>query len=122
MVLPKLVARQLRRNQTDAESILWNALRDRRLIGRKFLRQYPIKFKYDNRKRFFVADFYCNEARLVVEVDGGIHEKQKDYDILRDHIINFLGFNIIRFKNNQVKFNLKAVLDAIIQKIGQFTP
>ncbi|NQU16556.1 MAG: DUF559 domain-containing protein [Candidatus Saganbacteria bacterium] len=117
--LPKQVARYLRRNQTEAEKILWRALRNRKLAGKKFLRQHPIQFKYDNRRRFFVADFFCHETMLIIEVDGGIHEKQKDYDVLREHILNFLGFRIIRFKNEAIQNNLEKVLNNIVKYLQE---
>lgn len=84
----KNLARDLRRNETKYEKIFWDVVRNRKLYGIKFLRQYPIKFKYYDETRFFIADFYCAEKSLVVEIDGKIHEKQKDYDELRTYIIN----------------------------------
>ena len=72
-------AMELRRTMTEAEIILWNELRNKKLNGYKFRRQHPIKN--------YVADFYCHEARLVVEVDGEIHkdESTKEYDEKRTH-------------------------------------
>lgn len=87
--LVKQIVRKLRKNQTKSESMFWQAMQNRKLRGKKFLQQHPICFEIDSRRRFFVADFYCHEERLVVEIDGKIHIRQKDYDALRTHIIIF---------------------------------
>jgi very-short-patch-repair endonuclease len=99
----KTAARDLRRRQTPSEGLLWELLRDRRLAGKKFLRQHPIRFGYYGEMRFFIADFYCAEEKLVVEIDGSIHEFQQDYDLLRTWVINQLGIKVIRFKNEELE-------------------
>jgi len=100
-------ARRLRRDHTDAESRLWQQLRDRRLRGRKFRRQVPVG-------RYF-ADFACIEARLVVELDGSQHgETRADYDRLRTEALNAAGFRVMRFWNNDVFDDLDGVLTAIL--------
>lgn len=95
-------ARNLRRKQTPSESIVWEIVRNRQINGKKFLRQHPIRFMYHGRKRFFVADFYCAKLKLVLEIDGKIHERQKDYDELRTFIINQLGIRVVRVTNEAV--------------------
>lgn len=107
------LSRSLRRTQTAEEKILWGNLRNRKLNGFKFLRRHPIvyggtKFTTD----FYIADFYCHEKRLVIELDGKIHEVQKDYDHSRDSVLNELGLTVIRFKNEEIK-NLNPVLNQI---------
>lgn len=109
----KQTVRSLRKNQTKSEAIIWQAVRNRKLSGKKFLRQHPILFEMDGRRRFFVADFYCHEKKLVVEIDGKIHLRQKDYDELRTHIINLLGIKVIRFQNDEVEKNLQGVFERI---------
>ena len=109
--------RDLRKRQTKAEAVLWQALRNRQLDGMKFLRQHPIQFEIDDKKRFFVADFYCHQSRLVVEVDGGVHESQEEYDRLRTQIINILGIRVIRFSNEQVVNNIVQTLNQIREKL-----
>lgn len=96
------VARNLRREQTPSEAIVWEIVRDRRINGKKFLRQHPIMFTYYGKKRFFVADFYCAKLKLVLEIDGKIHERQKDYDEMRTFIINQLGIKVVRVTNEAV--------------------
>jgi len=102
--------RYLRRNQTDAEKILWERLRNRHFHGLKFLRQHPFKIEVNNRTIYFIADFYCAEKKLVIEVDGSIHEKKKQYDEYRSYILSELGINIIRFNNKQILGDIENVL------------
>ena len=106
-------ARNLRRESTGAETIFWEAVRNKKIEGKKFLRQHPIKFWHNGLKRFFMADFYCRSARLVVELDGGIHEQQKDYDELRTNLIATMGLQVVRFSNEEVENNLEYVLEKI---------
>ncbi len=103
------IVRQLRREQTPSEAIVWEIVRDRRLNGKKFLRQHPIRFMYYGKKRFFVADFYCAKLKLVLEIDGKIHERQKDYDEMRTFIINQLGIKVVRATNEVVADTEKFV-------------
>ena len=107
--LAKQTARDLRKCRTRAENIFQNFVRNRSFQNLKFRRQHPIEFKYENQKRFFIADFYCFEIKLVVEIDGGIHETQKDYDELRTLIINELGIKVVRFSNEEVMNNIEKV-------------
>ena len=98
-------ARELRKNQTPSEKILWNVLRNRKLDGKKFLRQHPLIYENmnDEKLSFFISDFYCAEHRLVLELDGKIHDFQKDYDAHRDKIINEMGIEVLRIKNEELK-------------------
>ncbi len=97
--------RTLRRLMTPAECVLWEALRNRKFQGLKWKRQANIGH--------FVADFLCAEHMLIVEVDGGIHESQEDYDRLRTEVINRHGYLVIRFRNEEVLFRLATVLERI---------
>ena len=106
----KLAARDLRKNQTEAEDIFWRRLRNRGFLGKKFLRQHPIIYMIEGEKRFFFADFYCKEKKLVVEVDGGIHLGQKEYDQYRDLIIQGLGLRVIRVNNETIQAELDKFL------------
>lgn len=106
----KQAARDLRSRQTDAEKKLWSVLGNRRFLGKKFLRQHPIVFEYQSQKRFFVADFYCHEDRLAVEIDGKGHDYQKDYSELRTQVINRLGIRVVGFKNEEVDGDIENVL------------
>ncbi len=106
----KEFARDLRKNQTDAEKIFWNAVRNRRLHGFKFTRQFIIEYKYDSKaSKYFIVDFYCHEKKLVVEIDGGYHKYQMSVDKERDEIINSYGLKVVRFTNEEVLNDFKAV-------------
>jgi very-short-patch-repair endonuclease len=97
-------ARRLRRNQTDAERVLWFRLRDRRLNGLKFKRQVPID-KY-------VVDFCSAEAKLIIELDGGQHATRDETN--RTAILEVMGYLVLRFWNNDVLQNTEGVLEEIL--------
>ncbi len=115
------MCRELRKRSTTSEEKLWTALRNRKFLGKKFLRQHPLFFEYINTPSFFITDFYCNEHKLAIEIDGKSHEYQKDYDELRTHIINTLGINVIRFKNGEIDNNLPDVLKRLEDILTQRT-
>ena len=116
-----VVSRDLRKNQTPAEIFFWEKVKDKKFLGHKFLRQHPLFYEFYGNKKFFIADFYCGELRLIIEIDGGIHEKQADYDRTRKEILEIQkNYKVIRFKNeevlndiNKVMFNLKSVIICI---------
>lgn len=98
----KELARNLRKNQTDAEERLWQELRGKSLKGYKFLRQHPIIYKAKQGQRFFfIADFYCAEMDLVIELDGKVHDHQKNYDYNRDFVLEGLGLEVLRIRNEE---------------------
>ncbi|MEM6256144.1 MAG: DUF559 domain-containing protein [Cyanobacteria bacterium P01_D01_bin.156] len=107
-------ARKLRQRQTPAEQILWECLRARRLVGYKFRRQHNIGR--------FIADFYCHEARLVVEVDGQIHDYQREKDAARDAWMRSVGLRVLRVRNWQVEEDLEGVLVMILERLGTSSP
>ncbi len=88
-------------------------MRNRKLGGLRFYRQHPIEFEMDGQKRFFVADFYCKQQKLIIELDGGIHEQQREYDRYRTFIIEKLGINVIRFTNEEVRHDIENVMKKI---------
>lgn len=99
-------ARELRREMTPAETILWQELRGNKL-GVHFRRQQVIKG--------FIVDFYCHKAALVIEVDGEIHNQstQKEYDARREQVLNALGLRVVRFRNEEIEKNLLYVIEKI---------
>jgi len=113
----KQLCRDLRKKQTNAEKIFWEAVRNRRFMGLKFYRQYPIFVDVDGRETFFIADFFCFEKKLVVEIDGKIHDYRKDHDDLRTEIINRKGIDVIRFKNEEIEKNVDAVLRRLKMRV-----
>ena len=105
-------AEKLRKKMTDAEKIIWVKLCNKQL-GVKIRRQHPI-WK-------FIADYYCHELKLVIEIDGGIHllEENKEYDISREVTLNEFGIEIIRFSNDQVEKEIELVIEKIKEKIAE---
>ena len=97
-------AKELRREMTPAEKILWEELRANKL-GVHFRRQQVIQG--------FIVDFYCHKAGLVIEVDGDIHDLQKDEDERREKVLSALGLRVVRFRNDEVMRNLSAVVGRI---------
>jgi very-short-patch-repair endonuclease len=92
---------------------LWQNLKGKKLFGFRFLRQHLIVYQVVGQECFYyVADFYCNRARLVVELDGGIHDtkQQREKDYNRDQIIKSLGLRVLRIRNEEL-FNMPAVLE-----------
>ena len=106
-------AKELRKNQTEAEKVLWELLRSRRCGGLKFRRQHPVKE--------FILDFYCHEYLLGIEVDGAVHENDlaKEYDLNRTAELESFGITILRFKNEEVLTNLSKVKGEILNKFLQ---
>jgi len=102
-------SKALRQTCTEAEDILWQALRRKQLNGLKFRRQHPLKN--------YIADFYCHEYKLVIEVDGEIHdlEEHKQADVDRTLELGKLGITVIRFTNKEITKDLPVVLDKIIK-------
>ncbi len=98
-------ARRLRQNMTPAELKLWDALKNRQLDGLKFRREHPVGP--------FILDFWCPARKLVIELDGEVHEKQKDYDEARTRQLEDYGYRVMRFRNEEVLTDLPAVLDRI---------
>ena len=100
-----VLAKQKRREPTLAENKLWQFIRDRKVSGAKFRRQHTIER--------FIVDFVCVELKLIVEVDGEIHEYTKQEDEIRQTFLESEGFKVIRFTNNEVMDNINAVLNKI---------
>ena len=97
----------LRERMTPAEEVLWEALRDKQLEGLKFRRQHPVEQ--------FVLDFYCPHFKLVVEMDGSIHDTRAEEDAARTEHLSAFGYRVIRFRNKEVLENLPDVLKRIAE-------
>lgn len=107
--------RALRRNMTKAEVLLWIQLKNRQMLGYRFLRQYSVDR--------FVLDFYCPKLRLAIEVDGESHfgEGAEAYDRERQNYIESLGIKFLRFLNTEIYHNLQGVLQAIHDKVDELS-
>ncbi len=104
-------AKMLRENMTFAEKILWEKLSGKQICGLRFRRQHPIEF--------YIADFYCHKARLVIELDGEIHSQQTEYDDGRSAEMEKYGIKVIRFKNTQVETDIDKVVSEIIEAVNK---
>lgn len=109
-------ARNLRKNQTDEEKLLWNLLRNNQLRGKKFHRQYVLGR--------YILDFVCFEQRLVIELDGGQHNRMLDKikDAQRDKWLEGQGFSVLRFWNNDILNNINGVLEVIYKSLSSPQP
>ena len=107
-------ARRLRRNQTDAERLLWSKLRANQMDGAKFRRQFSLPP--------YVADFCCEAARLIVEVDGGQHAQSGEADQARTEFFERRGYRVIRFWNSEVLGNIDGVLEEISRCVASPSP
>ena len=112
-VPPELLifARQLRKEQTDAENLLWYVLRGRRFCGFKFRRQVPMCG--------YILDLYCHDAGLAIELDGGGHifEEQRIYDAERTKVLEAASIRVVRFWNNDVLTAVEDVLESIYSQL-----
>ena len=102
--------KELRKNQTDSERIIWQRLRNKQLNNLKFFRQYSFGI--------YILDFYCPAIRLVIELDGGQHmkEENKEYDQQRSSYLEANGIKVLRFWNNEVFENLEGVLMKVFEE------
>jgi very-short-patch-repair endonuclease len=104
-------ARRLRGNMTNSEKLLWDKLKGKQICGLRFRRQHPIYI--------FIADFYCHEARLVVEIDGEIHNQLEEYDDNRTSELEKFDIKVIRFKNSQIENDIEKVVFEIKTTVNQ---
>ena len=100
-------ARKMRTDPTSAEAKFWQSLRKRQLGGLKFRRQHIIGA--------YIVDFYCPEGKLIVEVDGPVHEYQIQYDRERKDDLSAMGYKVVRFKNEEIIEDLDLVLNTILE-------
>jgi very-short-patch-repair endonuclease len=108
----KAYARELRAAPTEAEHRLWQILRDRRFFDFKFRRQHPVAG--------YILDFYCADARLAIELDGGQHDAQAAYDTQRDEVLAQQGITVLRFWNNEFLQNPDGMLEMLALALGVF--
>jgi len=107
-------ARGLRQTMTDAERGLWRYARNRQLSGFRFRRQHEIDR--------YIVDFVCTGAWLIVELDGGQHVDQVEYDARRTQRLKVMGYRVLRFWNNGVMVNIEGVLEVVMSTLASPTP
>ena len=112
----KPYSRQLRKNMTDAERLLWAKIRMKQLKGYQFYRQKPIGD--------YIVDFFCPRAKLIVEVDGSQHfsDETTEYDRIRDEYLSSLGLRVLRFTNTEVLTHIEGVVESIEEGIPHGIP
>lgn len=103
-------AKILRKNMTYHEKLLWERLKLKQINSVRFRRQHPIDF--------FIADFYCHEARLVVELDGEVHNNQREYDDGRSAEMERYFIKVLRFKNSDIEENIENVVKSIENEVS----
>ena len=108
--------RELRRNQTEAEKMVWARLRNKQFYGMKFFRQYSIGP--------YILDFYCPTVKLAIELDGGQHNQpeNKGYDLARSEFLKAQSIDVIRFWNHEVLLNMEGLLSELASKITPLHP
>ena len=112
-------AREHRKNPTDAEKVFWEKVRGKKLFGLKINRQYLMEYKEIlGNKLYYIADFHNFEHKLVIEIDGSIHDEQLEYDIEREENIKALGYQVLRFSNEEVLNRW----DDVVRKISELIP
>ncbi|MDN5355002.1 MAG: hypothetical protein PWQ09_1758 [Candidatus Cloacimonadota bacterium] len=107
----KQKARNNRKNMNKPEAKLWYEVLNKKRLGYKFLRQKPIKN--------YIVDFYCNQLKLAIEIDGMSHNKQMEYDTHREDCLKKLGIKILHYSNWQIMNNIDGVCEDIIENIEQ---
>lgn len=111
-------AKAMRENMTSAEKVVWELLRSNKMLALRFKAQHPIDI--------FIADFYCHQLKLVIEIDGGIHKSsdQREYDIGREAEWDRFGIRVVRFTNEEVEANISHIKNEIericIQRRSEF--
>jgi len=102
-------SRDFRKNLTDAEQKLWQKIRNKQIRGNKFRRQFVLGN--------YIVDFICLDKRLIIEVDGGQHMDNVNYDLQRDEWLKNQNFKVLRFWNNQVLNEIDSVLEVIVKNL-----
>ncbi len=101
-------ARRLRKNQTEAEKLLWSKIRKRQLMGLKFQRQFELGT--------YIVDFVCRDLKIILELDGGQHNLNQEYDQKRTEYLERLGYKVLRYWNNDVMENIDGILEDIVSQ------
>ncbi|PCH67076.1 MAG: hypothetical protein COC01_06620 [Bacteroidetes bacterium] len=111
---PKLFefSRTLRLNETEAEKVIWERLKKKQVMGYRFRRQHPIMY--------FIADFYCHTTKLIIEIDGKVHDirEQYEYDQGKDFELMEQGLRVLRFTNDQIFSDIDTVITTIKQELS----
>ena len=111
-------ARELRKNPTPAEAFFWSRVRKKQLAGKKILRQYIVRCTVNlNVPIYYIVDFYHHPTRLIIEIDGSIHDDRTEEDAIRQQTLENAGFIFLRFSNDQVLNNWSAVKAQLLETL-----
>jgi very-short-patch-repair endonuclease len=108
------LARKMRNEMTLSEGQLWNELSSKKFYGLRFRKQHPTER--------YIADFYCHEFKLIIEIDGEVHLKQKEYDKRRDDYLTASGYTVLRFTDKEIIADINQVLNGIKELIYKNDP
>jgi len=104
----------MRTNPTVAEAAFWKMVRRRNIMDLKFNRQFLIRYRIDQDiLKYYIADFYNHENKLIIEIDGLIHKHRVEYDLIRSETMKSLGYNVLRFDNDEVLNHSKDVIEKL---------
>jgi very-short-patch-repair endonuclease len=110
----KSYSRAMRMSPTKSEALLWAESRNRKLDLLKFRQQYPIQLcSLTGKIEFYIADFYCASAHIIIELDGTVHLTTVDYDAARDSYLSALGYHVLRIPNVMVENDMQETLNLI---------
>jgi very-short-patch-repair endonuclease len=115
------LSRRLRRRETETEKIFWSLVRNSQFEDKRFVRQYPIYVKEGRKRKLFILDFYCPANKLAIELDGKIHERQREYDKYRTECLNTEGIQVIRFTNEEVLNSPGEVLTSLQKTLNSLS-
>jgi len=117
------LGRVLRKNPTPAEKFFWSKVGRKQIHNLRIQRQYIISHSnIMGKESFFIVDFYCHTKKLIIELDGGVHHQQGEYDEARTKILEKLGLRVIRFCNADVLNNWSDVEFVLKKELGNFDP
>ncbi len=116
-LIAKQFCRNLRANQTNSERLIWEFGRNRNLLGKKFLRQHPILYDLLGKESYYICDFYSQELKLDIEIDGQKHQYEKFKDAERDKIMNLMELYVLRIQNEEIENSISKVIDKIKNSI-----
>ena len=118
----RALAREMRKHSTPAEDFFWEQVRDRKLFGLKWNRQFIIECPLEmNNLKYYIADFHCHLLKLVVELDGQIHRKQQEQDLIRTEQLIERGFTVLRFENEMILEHWDEVEKRILEFMEDFS-
>lgn len=113
------LARNMRKHATPAEDLFWEKVRNRKFHDLKINRQFILTALVEGVCKFYIADFYCHELKLIIELDGWIHLKQLDEDMVRTERLEDQGYTVVRFTNDEILNHWEEVCKVLLNRIEE---